>query len=439
MGVFFGTDGLRGIVNEDLSYELAYRCGNSLTAVKERPTVLIGRDTRVSGEYLTCAVALGVMCGGGSVIDAGIVPTAAVAYLTKNTDADFGVVISASHNSSEYNGIKVFSSDGYKLGDKEEELLERLFMHTKVVGSLEIGRMKSDGSLYKRYEQFLIESSKNRFDGIRLALDTANGAAYRIAPRVFRALGATVIPFNAKNDGMKINDGCGALYPERLAECMQKCNADIGFCFDGDADRLITVLKNGKIIDGDMMLYMLARYFKEQGRLALDSVVGTSHTNMAIEEGLLRDGITLYRADVGDKYVLSKLTEKNLTLGAEQSGHIIIKDLHTTGDGILSAITLLNMMIDKRATLEELAGVEVYPQVNLNVRVSDKMKIMNNQFLSNEILSLQAQISGRGRIMVRASGTEPKIRVMVEGKCDEENRKIAERLKWAVERADAFS
>ena len=428
MGLFFGTDGIRGIVNEDLGFEVAFKCGNALSTVKSHPTVLIGRDTRISGEYLTHAVTLGVMSGGGNVIDMGVMPTAAVAYLTKNIRADFGVVISASHNPREYNGIKVFGSDGYKLSDKDEERLERCFINTRISGFPNIGRSRTGYGLYKRYVRFLVGLSKNRFDGIRVVLDTANGAAYKIAPAVFRALGADVVAINSKNDGMKINVESGALNPEGLAKRMKKYGADIGFAFDGDADRLITVLPDGRVIDGDMMLYMLAAHFKREGRLSADAVVGTSHTNMAIEHALGRLGIKLVRADVGDKYVLAKLLDLGLNLGAEQSGHIIIKDFHTTGDGILSAISILNMMKDEQKTLAELMDIELYPQVNLNVTVSDKLKIMNNQGLANAISHHQKELGGHGRIMVRASGTEPKIRIMVEGDNDSLNQSIAEEL-----------
>ena len=436
MGVFFGTDGLRGVVNEDLSFDVAYKCGNALSSLKNSPTVLIGRDTRVSGEYLTLAVASGAMSGGAHVIDLGVIPTAGVAYLTKTLGADYGVVISASHNAKEYNGIKIFNKDGYKLGDKEEERVERHFIREKVNDFPFVGSFKQEFNLIKKYEEFLISSSVNRLDGLTVVLDGANGAACRIAPAVFRKLGASVVASNCSDDGMKINENCGALYPAALAGRMKRYKADLGFAFDGDADRLMIVDDRGKVIDGDMIVYMLAKYFKENGRLNHDTAVGTSHTNMAIEIALKSHGIDFIRTDIGDKYVLAKLAEKGLSLGGEQSGHIILKDLHTTGDGILTAIAVANMLIDKKAKIKDLFDVRPYPQVNVNVIVSDKLKIMNSEAVSQEVAKLQAAFAGKGRIMVRASGTEPKIRVMVESEDELVNRKYADELVALIKRTD---
>lgn len=436
MGLFFGTDGLRGIANEDLSFELAYKCGNALSSVKQNPLVVIGRDTRISGDYFTLAVAGGVMSGGGSAVDLGVIPTAGVAYLVRELGADFGVVISASHNPREYNGIKVFGPDGYKLSDKQEERLERHFIHTKVNDFPDIGRFRSEPNYIKKYEKFLTDSSKAPLDGLTVVLDTANGAACRIAPAVFRRLGASVVASNSSDDGMKINDSCGALYPETLVARMHRYKADIGFAFDGDADRLITVDKNGRVFDGDMLIYMLSKYFKEQGRLKDNTVVGTSHTNMAIEHALAREGISFIRTDIGDKYVLMKLVERDLTLGGEQSGHIIIKDLHTTGDGILTAIAVANMLIDKKKTLSELFDISLYPQTNINIAVDDKLKVINSQLLSERVSVLQRRLGNDGRIMVRASGTEPKIRIMVEGRSAKQNEEYAKELEDTVRKAN---
>lgn len=436
MGLYFGTDGLRGIVNGDLSFDIAYKVGNALSTVKHSPTVLIGRDTRISGEYLTLGVAGGIMSGGGSVIDLGVIPTAGVAYLTRELHADYGVVISASHNSAEYNGIKVFDSSGYKLGDKEEERLERCFIHSKINDFPDVGRFRVEDNLYKRYEDFLVGAAHNRFDGLSVVLDCANGAACRIAPAVFRKLGASVVASCASDDGMRINEGCGALYPETLVRRMARYKADIGFAFDGDADRLMVVSRDGRIIDGDTVVYMLACHLKEEGRLRENTVVGTSHTNMAIERALADRGIGFIRTDIGDKYVLAKLLEKNLSLGGEQSGHIILKDLHSTGDGILSAIFLADMLVSSGKDVTELADVKLYPQANVNVVVEDKLKIMNSQLLSGEVARLSELLRGTGRVMVRASGTEPKIRIMVESEDEEKNRTLATDLAALVRRID---
>lgn len=436
MGIFFGTDGLRGKVNEDLTFNIGYKIGNALSILKNKPTVLIGSDTRISNTYLTLAVASGAMSGGARVIDAGVVPTAGVAYLTKHVKADYGVVISASHNSGEYNGIKVFNSDGYKLGDKEEERIERCFIHEKTNDFPDIGTFEQDFNLVKIYKDFLVKSSKNSLKGKTIVLDCAYGAAHRIAPDVFRKLGANVVAANSTLDGLKINKNCGALYPENLIRRMERYKADMGFAFDGDSDRLIAVDEKGNIVDGDMLICALAKYLKRRGRLKGDTVVGTSHTNMAIEDELKKDGIGLIRTDIGDKYVLAKLLEKGLSLGGEQSGHIILKDIGTTGDGILSAIAVANMVIEENKTLSEAAFIELYPQVNKNVVVDDKFRIMNNEELGQEIAKYNAELAGKGRLMLRASGTEPKIRVMVESKDKALNEKIANAIVATVKRVN---
>ncbi|MBQ6979955.1 MAG: phosphoglucosamine mutase [Clostridia bacterium] len=425
MGLFFGTDGLRGKVNEDLTFDIAYKIGNALSILKENPTILIGSDTRVSNTYLTLGVASGAMSGGAKVIDAGIVPTAGVAFLTREIKADYGVVISASHNSGEYNGIKVFNSDGYKLGDKEEERIERCFIHEKTNDFPNIGTFEQDFTLIKQYRNFLINSSENSLEGKTIVLDCAFGAAHRIAPEVFRKLGANVIAANAVYDGLNINNGCGALYPENLVRRVYRYKADMGFAFDGDADRLIAVDENGRIIDGDMIIYGIAKYLKSKNMLKNDTVVGTSHTNMAIEDNLKNNGISMIRTDIGDKYVLAKLLEKNLSLGGEQSGHIILKDIATTGDGILSAIMVANMVINENRPLSSIIDVVPYPQTNKNVIVGDKFRIMNSEELSKEIVKYNGELEGKGRLMIRASGTEPKIRIMVESKDKTLNDSIA--------------
>ena len=437
MGLFFGTDGLRGKVNEDLTLNIAYKIGNALSILKEKPTIIVGSDTRISNSYLTLGLASGAMSGGAKVIDIGVVPTAGIAYITRTLGADYGIVISASHNSGEYNGIKVFNSEGYKLSDKEEERIERCFIHEKTNDFPDIGTYIQDFNLVKLYKKFLMGASENRLDGITVVLDCAFGAAHRIAPEVFRSLGANVIAANCVNDGMKINSNCGALYPENLRKRIFRYKADMGFAFDGDADRLIAVDEKGDIIDGDMILYGLAKYYKRAGKLKGDTVVGTSHTNMAIEEDLKKEGISLIRTDIGDKYVLAKLLEKDLSLGGEQSGHIILKDYATTGDGILTAITLANMVLKEKQKFSEALKIELYPQVNKNVIVDDKFRIMNNEELGKEVAKFNAELSGRGRIMMRASGTEPKIRVMVESRDRALNESIANSIVTIIKKINA--
>ncbi|MBE7083605.1 MAG: phosphoglucosamine mutase [Clostridiales bacterium] len=437
MGLFFGTDGLRGKVNEDLSFNIAYKIGNALSILKENPTVLIGSDTRISNTYLTLAVASGAMSGGAKVMDVGVIPTAGVAYLTRKIKADYGIVISASHNSGEYNGIKIFNSDGYKLSDKEEERIERCFIREKVNAFPDIGTYEQNFNLSKLYKNYLVKASENSLKGLTVVLDGAYGASHRIAPDVFRKLGASVIAANCVNDGKKINENCGALYPENLVKRVFRYKADVGFAFDGDSDRLIAVDEKGNIIDGDMIIYGLAKYLKKQGKLKKDAVVGTSHTNMAIEEDLASEGIELIRTDIGDKYVLSKLIEKDLSLGGEQSGHVIIKDYATTGDGILTAIIVANMIIKEKVTMSEALKIDLYPQVNKNVVVEDKFRIMNSEELGKVVAKYNAELGSGGRIMIRASGTEPKIRVMVESKNKELNENIANTVVGIIKRINA--
>lgn len=428
MGVFFGTDGIRGKVNEELTQDVAYKIGNALSILKNNPTIVIGADTRISNTYLALSVASGAMSGGARVIDIGVCPTAGIAYITKAIKADYGVVISASHNSGEYNGIKVFDSNGYKLGEKEEERIERCFIRSKVNEYPHIGRYEQDFNLVKVYRDYLIGVSKNSLKGKTIVLDGAYGAAHKIAPEVFRKLGANVIAANCTNNGAKINEGCGALYPENLIKRVFRYNADVGFAFDGDSDRLMAVDEKGNVINGDEIIYGLAKYLKAKGELRSNIVVGTSHTNMAIEDGLKEEGIDMIRTDIGDKYVLAKLVEKNLSLGGEQSGHIILKDLATTGDGILSAIVVANMLVEQNKTMSEAFGVDLYPQSNKNVIVEDKFRVMNSEELSKEVVKYNSELAGKGRLMIRASGTEPKIRVMVESKDHELNESIAKAI-----------
>lgn len=425
MGVFFGTDGLRGKVNEELTFNVAYKIGNALSILKENPTILVGSDTRISNSYLTLGLSGGALSGGANVIDVGIIPTAGLAYLTKELNADYGVVISASHNSAEYNGIKIFNDKGYKLGDVEEERIERCFIHDKINDFPNIGTYTQDFSLVKLYRDFLVNSATVNLSGKTIVLDCAHGAALRIAPEVFRKLGANVIASNSTNEGLKINDKCGATCPENLVKKVFRYKADMGFAFDGDADRLIAVDENGKIIDGDTIIFGLAKYFYGKGMLKGNTIVGTSHTNMAIENSLKEIGINMIRTDIGDKYVLSKLIERNLSLGGEQSGHIILKDYHTTGDGILSAIMVANTLVERNINFSTAFNINLYPQTNLNVVVTDKFRIINNEELSRIVSKYNQELLGKGRLMIRASGTEPKIRIMVESADKDLNNKIA--------------
>ncbi len=416
MGVFFGTDGIRGVVNNFLTQDLAFKCGNAVAQEKHKAKILIGGDTRITREFLSDAFSVGAMSAGADVVDMGVCTTPGIAYITSTLGFDYGAVVSASHNPANYNGIKIFNENGIKLGDKKEEELERKFIHEVNNDFPNIGSHKYMPNLCKKYEEYLKSCCGVDLKGLTLVVDGSNGASYKIAPSVFRDLGAKVIAINCHDDGININNKCGSLYPEKMCTMVKKYKADIGFAFDGDADRIIACDEKGNILDGDVIIFMLAKYFKELGRLNKDTVVGTRHTNMGLEKDLESLGIKLIRTDIGDKYVIAKMEEENLNLGGEKSGHIIFRDYATTGDGILAGIKLAEMMKVKNKKISELAFANLYPQVNINCVVTDKVKIINSAILNNAIEHNQKLLGNDSRIMVRVSGTEPKIRIMVESK-----------------------
>jgi len=425
---YFGTDGIRGIINQDLTPEIAFKVGNALTVLKKNPSIIIGRDTRQSGDTLSLCVSSGVCAGGGSVIDAGIVPTAGVAYLTKFFNADYGIVISASHNPAEYNGIKVFGSNGRKLNEEEEETIEECFNTPNLVPHPKLGKYNKMENAVDFYINYLIKTCPYDLSGMKIVLDCSNGAAYKVAPESFKKLGAEVFQYYTDSAGLSINNDCGSLFPHKMADKVKSKGADIGFAYDGDSDRLIAADENGEIINGDIILYMLAKYFKSKDMLKKNLAVGTHHTNMGIQNALAEEGIQLLRADIGDKYVMELMLQKDAILGAEQSGHIILENFATTGDGILASIQLCAMMMSEKKKLSEFAKVEQYPQVNINIIVKDKIRVMNNEDLAELIDKCRNDFEGRGRILVRASGTEPKIRIMTEGQPESLARDIAERI-----------
>ncbi len=419
MGIFFGTDGIRGVVNNYLTYDLAFKCGNAVATNKEKAKILIGGDTRTTREFLTSAFSTGAMTAGADVIDIGVCTTPGIAYITEKTDVDFGTVVSASHNPAEYNGIKIFDSHGIKLGDKKEEMLERKFIHETHNEYPNIGKYEQDFSLVKLYEEHLINCCSLPLSTLTILLDGSNGASHKIAPAVFRALGAKVIATNCRNEGLHINDKCGSMHPETMAKAVKKYKADVGFAFDGDADRIIACDENGNIIDGDVIIFMLAKYLKSQNELTKNTVVGTRHTNMGLEKDLLKEGIKLIRTDIGDKYVIAKMEEDGLSLGGEKSGHVILRKYASTGDGILTGIKIAEMMVKTKKKISVLAQANLYPQCNIDCQVSDKVKIINSSTLTDKIDEIEKELGSDARIMVRVSGTEPKIRIMVECKNEE--------------------
>lgn len=426
MSIYFGTDGIRGEVNKELNHELCYKCGNAISGLKENAKVVLGRDTRTSGDAITLAFSAGLVMGGGSVVDVGVVPTACISYLVKKLGFDYGVVISASHNPPRYNGIKIFDANGDKINTLTETQIEKKFVLNNIVSYKELGSFVQKKSLARLYTDFLVSVGRP-LKNLKIALDCCNGASVNFAPKIFRRLGARVVALNTSQNGLKINRDCGSLYPGAIREAVLRHNCHMGFAFDGDSDRVIAVDEKGNVLDGDIITYVLATHFKGVGELDKNGVVGTTQTNMGIINSLKARGIEFYASDVGDKYVIAMMKEKGLVLGGEQSGHIIVGKHLSTGDGILSAIVLASIVAKTKKQLSMLAKVVLMPQVNADVAVLDKFRVVNAQELKTEIDECNA-LNTTGRVVVRASGTENKIRVMVEGEDATLNKEILDRI-----------
>lgn len=425
MGKYFGTDGVRGIANEELTPELAFkigRCGGYVLAGEiERPTVLIGRDTRISGEMLESALIAGLLSIGANVVRLGVVSTPCVAYLTKEVKADAGVMISASHNPVEDNGIKFFGSDGYKLSDETEAQIEKLLDERidelpRPIGD-GIGTVRDDFALkyeYSRYLKTTIDGAS--FDGIKIVLDCAHGAAYELAPHIFSELGAEVVTVGSEPNGLNINDQCGSTHPEALQAEVLKHKAHIGLSFDGDADRLIAVDETGEILDGDHILYICGEALKRSGKLNHDTIVTTVMSNVGFYLALEKSGLSSVKTAVGDRYVMEEMRRGDYNLGGEQSGHIIFRNYSTTGDGILSGVQLTHTMLQSGKKLSELRQRMVkFPQVLINVGDVNKEGLKDNAAVKLVIERVESALGTEGRVLVRPSGTEDLIRVMVEG------------------------
>ena len=433
MGVFFGTDGLRGWVNKDLSFDIAYKVGNALGTLKPGAKIIIGRDTRKTGAMITLGVAGGLVNTGADVTDVGICPTSGIAYLTMKLGYDYGVVISASHNPPEYNGIKIFDSTGKKVGDKMENQIERNFLHNVAVEYSAVGTYNYAPRVALAYDEFLENSIKTSLKGKTIVLDCSHGSSYKIAPAVFRANGAKIIATYCKPNGLNINDKCGSLNINKLQKYVLKYKADMGFAFDGDSDRVIAVDEKGQVVDGDKIIYLLAKTYHEEGRLGSPTVVGTRHTNMGVEKALNEIGISMLRTDIGDKYVSQKLEEKGLLIGGEQSGHVFVKDVLPTGDGVLNALIIAEMVTKSGKPFSSNFNFKPYSQVNINVKVQDKMRVINSEALSVATEKEEELLGSNGRIMIRVSGTEPYIRIMVESQDEQLSKECAERLRVVIE------
>jgi len=437
MASYFGTDGVRGIANRDLTAELALKLGAAAArALLSRPhgvSVLIGRDPRISGDMLESALAAGFASHGADVILVGVIPTPGVAWLVRNTDADIGCVISASHNPLDYNGIKFFGPDGEKLPDATERRIEELLdvPPGPLPTGRSVGRFLRQPERCRDYIEAVKATARRRLDGMRLVMDCANGAAYEIAPRVFRELGAEVLCLSASPDGVNINAGCGSLYPEDMLEAVRRKGADAGLAFDGDADRVVMATERGDLVDGDRIMAICALDMDARGRLPGRRVVATVMSNLGLERALSERGITLDRVnEVGDRYVWERMKSTGAAVGGEKSGHIILSEYTTTGDGMVTALQVLGAMQESGRALSEMAAVvEEMPQVLEGVRLERIPEgWREDPAIGRAIREAQDRLRGRGRVHVRASGTEPVIRVMAEGPDRAELRQIAQEL-----------
>ncbi len=446
MGRLFGTDGIRGIANKDLTAELAFKTGQSGAYVltkhtSKRPRILIGKDTRKSGDMLEAALTAGLCSMGAKVIPLGVVPTPAVAYLTRFYKADAGVVISASHNPCEYNGIKFFNGDGYKLSDGIEEEIESYILGEKTIDSLpthgKVGYVSANHNAVEDYVAFACSTIDCRLDGLKVAIDCANGASYETAFKALNKLGANVEAIHNTPDGVNINHMCGSTHMESLQSYVTSIGADIGIAFDGDADRMLAVDENGNLIDGDQIMAACAKYMRDNGTLKQNTLVATVMSNLGLFIAGEQLGINIPRTKVGDRYVLEEMLKNGYNIGGEQSGHVIFLDHNTTGDGLVSALQFLAVLKKTGVKASEAAGiVKVMPQVlrNATVRLENKETYMENDEIAAACKALEEEFAGEGRVLIRPSGTEPLVRVMIEGKDVEYITKKAEELAMLIEK-----
>jgi phosphoglucosamine mutase len=434
LGELFGTDGVRGIANKELTAELAFKLGRAGAYVLcgGQGTILIGRDTRVSGDLLEAALIAGICSTGANAVRLGIIPTPGVAFLTRSMGADAGIVISASHNPVEDNGIKFFDSKGFKLGDEEESRIEAAVKDDLIIPrptGLLVGRAFTEVQGLEKYALYVANTVNCDFSGLRIVVDCGYGAAWEAAPRILTQLGAEVIAINNQPDGSRINVNCGSTNVKALIEQVLKHNADAGIAHDGDADRVIAVDEKGNIVDGDSIMLICGLHLAEKGLLRNRTVVVTVMSNLGLEIAFNEAGIKIHRTPVGDKYVLRKMLEEDATLGGEQSGHIIFSDHCTTGDGIVSAVQLISVMKEKGEPLSALSRLmKKLPQTMVNVRVKDKEAAQKSEALAKALKAAEGELGNTGRILVRPSGTEPVIRVMVESPTEEQCTEIADRV-----------
>ena len=436
MRKYFGTDGIRGIAGESLTADLSFKVGKALgkllTEKKEHPKVIIGRDTRISCDMIEQALTAGLTSTGVNVMTVGTIPTPAIAYLTKTIETDSGIMISASHNPYQDNGIKIFGPDGFKLTDDQELEIEHLIDNTDEIKNAsfeKIGKLYSGNELTQKYVQHIKQSISGDLSGIKIALDCANGATTGVAPFIFGDLEADIETIGCKPNGININDNVGSTKIDTIANFVKENNVDVGFAFDGDGDRVLAVDSKGNIVDGDKIMFILAKHLKEQGELKDNMVVSTVMSNIGFYKAIEENGLQSVKTAVGDRYVVEEMRNNDYSLGGEQSGHIILMNYATTGDGILTAVKLTNIIKTSGKSLEELAGeVSIYPQKLVNIKVIDKKSAMEDVEILAECEKVEEELEGNGRILLRASGTENLIRVMVEASSDELTDKYCEQV-----------
>ena len=442
MARLFGTDGVRGVANEELTPLLAMQLGQAGATVltkenEHRPTIMVGCDTRISGDMLANALMAGICSVGANAVYVGVIPTPAVAYLTKKYKVEAGVVISASHNPVEFNGIKFFDGNGYKLPDSMEDEIEALIRNgmqgVEMPTGSRVGKIKYRTDAREEYINHAIQSVPVDLSGLKIVVDCAEGASFYTSVEALRELGANVVPIHNMPDGTNINSNCGSTHMEELQARVVYEKANVGLAFDGDADRLLAVDENGAIVDGDQIMAVVGNHMRNQGKLKKDTIVATVMSNLGFFQMGEREKLHMEQTKVGDRYVLERMREIGASLGGEQSGHVIFLDENTTGDGLLSALHLLEVMVDTGKPLSELASImTVMPQALVNARVPNhkKDKYMEYPEIAGAIDELNRKFAGDGRVLIRPSGTEPKVRVMIEGRdqkmIDEEAHKLAD-------------
>lgn len=430
MGRLFGTDGARGIAGSELTADLAMKIGASAAYVlgeSKKIKVIVGMDTRYSGNMLACAVNAGLLSMGADVIFVGVVPTPAVSFLVTHLNADMGVMISASHNPAKYNGIKLFNNKGYKLADEIEEKIEYYILDEKLPECTNIGRYERDENLKNKYINFLYTLA-NDYNGLKVVVDCANGSASATAPTLFEKLNVNAKIIFDSPDGVNINDNCGSTHLDALISKVKETGADLGIAYDGDADRCLLVTNDGDVIDGDYVLAICGKYLKEKDRLNNNAIVGTVMSNLGLRKFCESENINFVATKVGDRYVLEEMLNKDYVIGGEQSGHVIFKEYANTGDGELTSLMVLNILSERKCKLSELASImDKYPQVLVNVNVTKEGKTSFGEDAEINVLikKYEEELNGDGRILIRASGTENLIRVMIEGKNTEEISRMA--------------